>query len=691
MSAIDSVFEWLLAATLRASVLAAVILCIQMVLRRWLPAGWRHALWLPMVAVLVLPVLPEAPFGLFPLKKETAMAPPAVETMAAGDPVEATAEVVAPAVKQGMKVNYLALVWFAGACGVLGAGLLGYRSNLARVRATATGPDKELAEDLEVAALQAGLGRAPQVLISPAVNSPAVTGFLRPVLLLPVGFPEGFDRAEARLILLHEFSHLKRLDLPLNWLTCVLQAMHWFNPLLWFAFARMRADREAACDARVLSLDAADNRSQYGGALLKLQCMAPTRAMSLGFVGIFERGSEVKARIRAISAHRPGHFAWQAAGGVILTALTLFGVTRAQDETELPVPEGVAGASAGEASSGAGEMDPNPGAVYILNKLQTLVIPMVDFKDVSVVEALDFLRLRAVQLDKVEPDPAKKGVNFVLRKPKQGPENYRKVTLQLQNVPLQKVLSEIAEQAGARYVVDDFAVSFLPKDDAGNDFVRMPSAGAAAAPDGQAGNKVPEVILAKAEFDDVPLIEAVQQLNALAKEAGKGEPVPRVVLDGSGDPAAKVRELRLRNVPLSIAVKYCAEQTNHRMVAREGELRLTREAAAAAREEKPAAKEVKPAGKALEAANKLVIPNLEFLSISLQEEVDSLNRQVKELSKGQPVFPIVIDPSVDATRVTKRELRMRNVPLGVALKYLADGAGLAWTANDREIRIVKKP
>lgn len=693
MNVIENVFEWMLAATLRASVLAVVILGIQFVLRRWLPAVWRHALWLPMVAVLVLPVLPEAPFGLFPLKREAAVVLPEMEVVASGGPVEEVSAPAAPLVEQRVQVNYLALAWLAGTCGVLAAGLLGYRGNMARVRVGAKRPDQGLAEEIEVAALQAGLARAPQVMVSPEVNSPAVTGFLRPVLLLPAGFPEGFSRAEARLILLHEFSHLKRLDLPLNWVACVLQAMHWFNPLLWFAFARMRADRETACDARVLSLDGADNRSQYGGALLKLQCVAPTRAMSLGFVGIFERGSEVKARIRDISVHRPGHFAWQAAGGVILTALTLFGVTRAQDETELPKPEGVAGASVGEASSGTEEPGPNPGVEYISNKLRTLIIPVADFQDVSIVEALDFLRLRARELDKQEPDATKKGINFVLRKPRQGPENYGKITLQLQNVPLQKLLEEIATQAGARFMVDDFAVTFVPVGETMSDFVRMPEE-AAPARAGQAGEKKGEVILPKVEIAELSLMDAVNLLNASAREAAKGQPVSRVVLDGSTDPQAKVRELRLRNVPLSIAVGYCAEQVKHQVVVKEGELRITRNAAppggAPGAEEKPAAK-AEPAGNALEAANKIIIERVEFLNSTLKEQVDFLNLRAKELSKDKPFFPIVIDPAVDATIAVNRELRLRNVPLSVALKYCLDGTGCVSTANDREIRISKKP
>lgn len=689
MNIIENVFEWMLAATLRASVLAVVILCIQLALRRWLPAGWRHALWLPMVAVLVLPVLPESPFGLFPLKRDIAVALPEVEMVAGASLAEEIAP-VAPPVAVEAKVNYLALAWLAGACGMSVAGLLGYRRNLARVRAMATRPHVDLAEDIEISALQAGLKRAPEVIVSPAVNSPAVTGFLRPVLLLPAGFPEGFTGKETRLILLHEFSHLKRLDLPLNWLVCVLQALHWFNPLLWFAFARMRADREAACDARVLSLDTMDNRSQYGGALLKLQCVAPTRGMSLGFVGIFERGSEMKARIRDISTHRPRHFAWQAAGGVILTGLTMFGVTRAAQE-EVALPSSRAVAADGDGLVAGADSDVG-GAVYIMKKLDKIVVPKAEWENATLVEVAEFLMSRVRDLDVEEKNPALKGVNIVVRQLKPGQPAYRNITLKVRNMTLRKLMQEIAKQSGTHFMVDDFAVTFFPEGDKGSDFVRMPEE--KPNPGGQAGGEEPGVILARVNFEEISLMEAVQQLNAMAKEAAKGKPVPRVVLDGSGDPAAKVRELRLRNVPLSIAVGYCVEQVKHKVVAKEGELRITKDvappAAAPGAEKKPAAR-AEPAGNALEAANKIVIERVEFLNSTLKEQVDFLNLRAKEFSRDRPFFPIVIDPAVDATIAVNRELRLRNVPLSVALKYCLDGTGLAFTANDREIRISKKP
>ncbi len=576
MNAIDTMFEWLLAATLRASVLTVAILGIQLLLRRWLPAAWRHALWLPMLAVLVLPVLPSVPFGLFSLAEKSPIVAPVVADVAIVDDGMAQGRVAMAKPKAAItKLNYLAFVWLAGACGVFTVGMVGYRRNMIRVKKVSSSPDAALTCTIADAARDAGLGRVPRILISPAVESPAVTGLLRPVLLLPAGFPEGFSATETRLILLHEFSHLKRLDLPLNWLSCVLQAMHWFNPLLWFAFARMRSDREAACDARVLSIDSEDRRADYGGALLKLQMMAPSRGMSLGFVGIFERGSEMKSRIREISAHRPGHFIWQVAGGTIVTLLMIFGATKAQ---EAMANEGVAE----KVAAAVAPAEVSEGAAYIVNKLRTLVISEISFENSSIEEAVDFLRLRSKELDVAEQDAAKKGINFVIRMSRKDgkiPAPFDRISVNMKNVTLEKAITSVAEQAGARCKVDDFCVTFISKNDVaglhGAD--GEPAVEAAVQPqklEGKAVDAANKIVIPMVNFEDTTLELAVEFLNLRAKELSKREPAFKLVIDPKVDAKVKIRELRLRNVPLTIAAKYCADQAKLRLVADDKEIRI---------------------------------------------------------------------------------------------------------------------
>ncbi len=334
MNTLDSIISWLLSASLRASVLALAVLGLQLAFSRWLPARWRHALWLPVVLVLLVPVLPASRFSaengflskplIVQAVASSAEAQSAVEQESFGE----ITTVAAPASWRPGGWQILFAAWLLGACGVLVIGGVGYRRSLRRIAQGAVTTSAEIQASVARAAQQLGVKRLPQVLMSAAVDSPAVAGLLRPVLLLPASFPKGFSAGEARMVFLHELTHLKRHDLPLNWLLCVLQALHWFNPLLWLAFARMRADRETACDAQVLGADAEDRRADYGHALLKLQNSVSHSALGLAFVGIFERAG-MRSRIRAIATHRRTHPAWGLAAALMIAALTLVGATRA--------------------------------------------------------------------------------------------------------------------------------------------------------------------------------------------------------------------------------------------------------------------------------------------------------------------------------------------------------------------------
>ncbi len=126
-------------------------------------------------------------------------------------------------------------------------------------------------------------------------------------------------------------------------------------------------------------------------------------------------------------------------------------------------------------------VEPLGGVEYITDKLRRIVIPRIDFEDTSVEEAIDFLRLRAVELDVTELDPAKKGINFVIRRPRAAaagaadagkaptatdaasdPGAHRIKELRIRNVPLAVALKYICDQAKLRYKVDDFAVTLVP-------------------------------------------------------------------------------------------------------------------------------------------------------------------------------------------------------------------------------------
>ena len=163
---------------------------------------------------------------------------------------------------------------------------------------------------------------------TPLVKSPALFGVFRPRFLLPPGLIRDFSPAELRYVFLHELAHVRRQDVAVNWLLTLLQAVHWFNPFVWFGFVRMRADRELACDALALSLSGDGEARTYGLTIVKLLETFTRGAASPGLVGILENGRQMQHRIRLIAAFRPaGKWSWLAAA--LMAALAVVGLTDA--------------------------------------------------------------------------------------------------------------------------------------------------------------------------------------------------------------------------------------------------------------------------------------------------------------------------------------------------------------------------
>ncbi len=128
------------------------------------------------------------------------------------------------------------------------------------------------------------------------------------------------------------------------------------------------------------------------------------------------------------------------------------------------------------------------GVAYITEKLRRIIIPRIDFEDTTLEEAVQFLRLRAAELDTLELDPTKKGINLVIRKRNSGAAvtedlgglgseltggsdsgAMRISELRVRNVPLETALKYICDATKLRYKVDDFSVTLVPQTETGED------------------------------------------------------------------------------------------------------------------------------------------------------------------------------------------------------------------------------
>jgi len=172
------------------------------------------------------------------------------------------------------------------------------------------------------------------VVVTDKVKSPALFGVVRPRLLLPEGMVKTLSTEELRYVFLHELAHLKRHDIYLGWLMVILQVLHWFNPLVWFAFGRMRADRELACDGLVLSTMGPDKSQAYGQTLVNLFKGFSGLQYVPGVAGVLENKSQLKRRITMIARFKKGSYRWSALAVVLLAVLGCVALTNAKGTTQ---------------------------------------------------------------------------------------------------------------------------------------------------------------------------------------------------------------------------------------------------------------------------------------------------------------------------------------------------------------------
>ncbi len=327
MSFLEPLFDWVLRASWQAAVLALGILLLRRLFGFYLRPHWRAALWLLLLARLVLPVLP----GKSASFSQAIPPPPEPVRLALSAPLPAP--VLAPPTPRARSLRPTLMQMAAGGWALGAAAISGWAfwANL-RFRRRLHG--SLLVEDTNLAAAcarEVGLKRLPPIYETACVTTPALYGFLRPRLLLPPGLQ--LTKEEWRCVFLHEFTHLRRGDLFTSTLLFALQTLHWFNPLLRYAFACMRHDMELATDAAVLSGSRAALRRPYGEALIHLAEGATPQPAAYRLAGVVNTAHTLRQRLLHLRALETPASRWLPAG---VAALLLMGAVAVAQHAQAP-------------------------------------------------------------------------------------------------------------------------------------------------------------------------------------------------------------------------------------------------------------------------------------------------------------------------------------------------------------------
>jgi len=142
---------------------------------------------------------------------------------------------------------------------------------------------EEFKHKIELFSRQIGIRQTVRLVQSELVKVPVAVGWLKPVILLPVGVILQLSTEQLESILWHELAHICRRDYLVNILQGLVETVFFFNPSLLWLSSLIRAEREACCDDIVLSRT--NHKANYLEALLSFGYENNSRtilAMSIG-------------------------------------------------------------------------------------------------------------------------------------------------------------------------------------------------------------------------------------------------------------------------------------------------------------------------------------------------------------------------------------------------------------------------
>lgn len=166
-------------------------------------------------------------------------------------------------------VPVLVWIWFAGLCflSIRFTGNLYYLHQLKRKGAYRV--CKIWEDRLAAFLMRTGIKRPVKLLESRRVTGPFTIGFLKPVILLPMGLLTGMDPFQIEAIIMHELAHIRRADYLINLLQSLVEVLFFYHPAVQWMSRQARIEREHCCDDLVMEWR--QDPMVYAQALMNLQ------------------------------------------------------------------------------------------------------------------------------------------------------------------------------------------------------------------------------------------------------------------------------------------------------------------------------------------------------------------------------------------------------------------------------------
>jgi beta-lactamase regulating signal transducer with metallopeptidase domain len=174
------------------------------------------------------------------------------------------------------------------------------------------------------------ISRKVRLLESAIAHTPAVVGWIRPVVLLPASAISGLAPSQIEALLAHELAHIRRHDYLVNLLQTAIETLLFYHPAVWWVGRQMRAERENCCDD--LAVAVCGDALVYARALTeleKIRIAAPRLAMAANSGSLLDRVRRLLDPERDQAASPSAiHPDWVTGVAVVLCVVSIWATSR---------------------------------------------------------------------------------------------------------------------------------------------------------------------------------------------------------------------------------------------------------------------------------------------------------------------------------------------------------------------------
>lgn len=290
---LTSLFTDFLVISVTTSLAIIGLIILSPLLRKHYSPKWKYWIWLILAVRLLLPFnfpLANSPVSIHLLESpriETVYQDIRSQTVQTDNSVisQPAQQAIGPMSHLPSLLNILSLLWISGFVLFLLYHFMSYylfRKQALRWSSPLLG-DHNISIVKQIFA-KMNIKISVTVLTSEKVPNPMLVGFYKPILFLP---HEKYNEEELEFIFKHEMIHYKRNDIVYKLLLLIVNALHWFNPFVWFMVREAAREIEMYCDDSVVHKQSLAYRKKYCETILSTMQNKATDhvALSTNFSG----------------------------------------------------------------------------------------------------------------------------------------------------------------------------------------------------------------------------------------------------------------------------------------------------------------------------------------------------------------------------------------------------------------------